>query len=172
MRKLRTIVRLDHIRSISETGDRSLHKINCTATVVLLVGKNESFSAGFFKHGVLIECFTICSHITGCGHIFHIHLPFFAQFCGCIIVFRMFVWISSAFLRYPSRTNTRYREPGCLLYAFSRRSRKFISPVCRYGFTEFTFVVTSCGNYLLSCFLFCVTIPMTIETSFISFGLR
>ena len=89
MGKLSAIVRLDHIRCIAEIDDRSLHKIHGAITAVLLIGIDKSFSGGFLYHGILVEFFTIYTHIADDWHIFHIHLPLFAQFCGCIIVPQM-----------------------------------------------------------------------------------
>lgn len=97
MGKLSAIVRLDHIRCIAEVDDRSLHKIHCAITAVLLIGIDKSFSGGFLYHGILVEFLTIYPHIADNRHIFHIHLPLFTQFRGCIIVPQMLGFLLGRF---------------------------------------------------------------------------
>ena len=84
--KLSAIVCLDHIRCIAEVDDRTLHEIHGAVTAIFLLGVNKPLSGCFFNHSILVEFLTICTCIADNWNIFYIHLPFFTQFCGCIIV--------------------------------------------------------------------------------------
>lgn len=70
------IVRLNHIRHIAKIKDGTLYEVHCGITAVLSICVDKPFSDGLLQHGILVEFFTICFHITGRRHIFHIHLPF------------------------------------------------------------------------------------------------
>ena len=95
--KFSAVVRLDHFRCIPKVDDRTLHKVYRAVAAVLFVRIDEAFSAGFIYYGVLVEFHTICAHITGCRHIFHIHLPLFTQFRWRIIVPQMLGFLLGGF---------------------------------------------------------------------------
>ena len=95
--KFPAIVCLDYIWRITKVNNCTLHKVYRAVAAGLLVGVNEPFPTGFFYHGILVEFLTIRARITGCRHIFHIHLPLFAQFCWCIIVPKMLGFLLGGF---------------------------------------------------------------------------
>ena len=89
MVKFTAVVGLDNVRCIAEIDNRSLNKVYRAVAAVFSVSIDKSLSGSFFNHGILVEFLTVCTHIANIWHIFHVHLPLFAQFCGCIIVSQM-----------------------------------------------------------------------------------
>ncbi len=86
MRELCAIVRLKHLRSVSEIRDSPLHKVNGGIAALLRISINEALPRGVLYHCVLVKPLTVCATVTGFGDIFDIHLPFDAQLLRGIVM--------------------------------------------------------------------------------------
>ncbi len=81
---------LQRVGSISEKDNCAFEKVHGGIAALFFIGIDKTLSGRFFNHGVLVVFLPILAGITGIWHIFHVHLPFFAENCWRVILAGMF----------------------------------------------------------------------------------
>lgn len=107
--KFRTVIRLKHLGSISETGDRPLNKVDCREAALFLVRENKAFTGSLVNHSVLVEFLAVFACVEAIGTYFTSICHFSPNFSGVSYfpIWRLFFLVNSGFFLNPGRTNTR-----------------------------------------------------------------
>ena len=85
MCKLRPVICLQNVRSVTEEFNCPFEKVHCGEAALRFIRVDKSIPRRFFYDGILIEFPPVFSGITSTWHVFHIHLPLFAEDCRCIV---------------------------------------------------------------------------------------
>ncbi len=106
--KFRTVIRLKHLGSISETGDRPLNKVDCREAALFLVRENKSFTGSLVNHSVLVEFLAVFTCVASDRNVLHVHLPLFAEFLGCVVFSYMATFLLGEFRLLPQSRSYKY----------------------------------------------------------------
>ena len=89
IRELRSVVRLNDFRYISEVNERPLNEVNRGESAMLFIGIDEAFPCCLVYHRVLEEpLFRELSFVALSRHILDVHLHFSSEHFGSIIGLR------------------------------------------------------------------------------------
>lgn len=108
MRKLRSVICLQNVRSVAEEFDCPFEEVHCGEATLFFIRVDEPIPRCFIYDGILVEFSSVFSGITRIWHIFHVHLPFFAEGCRRIVFAGMLDFFLCGFRFLPEPEADKY----------------------------------------------------------------
>ena len=112
MRQLRSVICLQNVWSVAEEFNCSFEKIHRAEATLFFLRVDEPIPRRFIYDGILVEFSPVFSGITRIWHIFHVHLPFFAEGCRRIVFVGMLDFFLCRFRFLPEPEADKYTVQG------------------------------------------------------------